>query len=125
MELYKIKPEYLSLWSNIVTENTMISGAEVRGLSRAWDKPVEELLEQMQEVEFEAVSEAEIRQEDDPPVAYKAIDAILKGEKPAEDGCMDLFELVWFDCDAEADFDNPDEVRISEYGWDPIEKHKV
>ena len=50
MKTYKIKPEYLDLWEGgdspsdpdrVVTEET------VKQLAEAWNKPLEELLEQL------------------------------------------------------------------------------
>ena len=44
---YHIKSEYLSLWGDETTEDTIITGDELLRLSREWEKPVEELLEQL------------------------------------------------------------------------------
>jgi hypothetical protein len=51
MKRYTIKPEYLTLWGDDVTEDTVIDAAEVERLAREWEKPVEELLEQLIEID--------------------------------------------------------------------------
>ena len=47
---YTIKPEYLSLWGEDVTEDTIIDSAEVERLAAEWGKSVSELLDQLTEV---------------------------------------------------------------------------
>lgn len=44
---YTIKPEYLNLWGEDVTEETIIDAAEIERLSEEWDKPIEELMDQL------------------------------------------------------------------------------
>ena len=48
---YTIRPEYLSLWGEDCTEDTVIDSAEVERLAAEWGKPVDELLEQLTEVD--------------------------------------------------------------------------
>ena len=50
MKHYTIKPEYLTMWGENCTEETIIDSAEVERLAEEWGKPVEELLEQLTEV---------------------------------------------------------------------------
>ena len=45
--LYTIKPEYLNLWGEDVTEETIIDAAEIERLSKEWNKPIEELMDQL------------------------------------------------------------------------------
>jgi hypothetical protein len=47
---YTIKPEYLSMWGEDCTEDTVIDSAEVERLAAEWGKSVDELLEQLTEV---------------------------------------------------------------------------
>lgn len=49
MKRYTIKPEYLSNWGEDCTEGTIITTAEIERLAEEWEKPVEELLEQLEE----------------------------------------------------------------------------
>ena len=44
---YTVKPEYLDQWGEDVTEDTIITQDELERLAAEWDKPVEELLEQL------------------------------------------------------------------------------
>ena len=53
MKRYTIKPEYLTLWGEDCTEETIITEAEVERLAQEWEKPVDELLEQLEETEPE------------------------------------------------------------------------
>jgi hypothetical protein len=45
--LYTIKPEYLTMWGEDVTEETIIDAAEIERLSKEWNKPIEELMDQL------------------------------------------------------------------------------
>lgn len=47
---YHVKPEFFSLWGEEVDEETVIDLAEVVNLSLEWGKPVDELLEQLEEI---------------------------------------------------------------------------
>lgn len=47
---YHVKPEFYSLWGEDVDEDVVIDMAEVVNLSMEWDKPVDELLEQLEEI---------------------------------------------------------------------------
>lgn len=51
MKRYTIKTEYLSNWGEDCTEETIITDAEVERLAQEWEKPVEELLEQLIEID--------------------------------------------------------------------------
>lgn len=74
---------------------------------------------------FIPVSDACIRQEGAPAVAYMALDAIRDDEAPDDDGCVPLYELV-YPADAEtADFSNPDDIRPTGYGWHIASKRRV
>lgn len=55
MKHYTIKPDYLSSWGEDCTEETVIDTAEVERLSEEWEKPVYELLEQLEEAYWYAV----------------------------------------------------------------------
>ena len=46
--MYHIKPEYLTMWGEDCTEDTLIDTAEVEHLAAEWDKPIEELLPQLE-----------------------------------------------------------------------------
>lgn len=52
MKFFAVKPEFLTLWGEDCTEDTVITEAELSRLSQEWDKPVEELLEQLDEADF-------------------------------------------------------------------------
>lgn len=47
METYRIKQDKLSLWGSNADENTTLTRAEVKDLAREWEKPVEELLDDL------------------------------------------------------------------------------
>jgi len=49
MKRYTIKPEYLTMWGSWTDEDTIVTTAEVERLAAEWEKPVEELLEQLEE----------------------------------------------------------------------------
>lgn len=51
MKRYTIKQEFLSNWGEDCTEETIITAAEVERLAEEWEKPVKELLEQLEEAE--------------------------------------------------------------------------
>lgn len=45
--LYHIKSDYLTMWGSDCTEETVIDQTELERLAAEWEKPVEELLEQL------------------------------------------------------------------------------
>lgn len=47
METYRIKQDKLTLWGSNADENTTLTRAEVERLASDWEKPVEELLEDL------------------------------------------------------------------------------
>ena len=49
MKQYTVKPEFLPLWGD-VDESTVITHSEVERLSVEWEKPIAELLEQLNEI---------------------------------------------------------------------------
>ena len=51
MKYYTVKPEYLTLWGETVTEDPVIDTAEVERLAVEWEKPLDELLNQLTEVD--------------------------------------------------------------------------
>ena len=51
MKCYKIKPEYLSLWGEDATGETIVTGDTVLDLAREWDKPLDELMDQLIEAD--------------------------------------------------------------------------
>ena len=51
MASYKIKPEYLNLWGEDATEETIITDDELEMIARGWDKTPAELMEQLTPVE--------------------------------------------------------------------------
>ena len=53
MKFYTIKPEYLSLWGEDCTEDTVITEDELQRLAAEWEKPAEDLLEQLEEAPFQ------------------------------------------------------------------------
>ena len=134
MTIYTIKPEYLPLWGEDATDDTIITEAELHRLADEWEKPMDDLKEQLIEHDFTPVSDAVIRQEGAPATAYIAVDAIRDDELPDEDGCVPLYELVWHDGNGEIarlieafDFDpsNPDDIRPTGYGWHIESRRRV
>ena len=53
MKTYHIMPEYLTLWGEDTTEDTVITTEEIERLAAEWGKPVEELMDQLTENEEE------------------------------------------------------------------------
>ena len=53
MKTYRIMPEYLTLWGEDTTEDTVITTEEIERLAAEWGKPVEELMDQLTENEEE------------------------------------------------------------------------
>lgn len=126
MKNYTIKPEYLSLWGDGTTEETVVTEDELHRLVQEWDKPEEELLEQLREIEYIPVSEAELRQEGFPATAYWAVDAVNADERADKDGTVDLWELVYYGDDPDQiDWENPDLIRATGYGWIIAENRRV
>lgn len=54
MKQYRVKPEYEELWNASTTD--IITETEVKRLAQEWDKPEEELLEQLEEHEPETTA---------------------------------------------------------------------
>lgn len=44
---YKIKPEFLELWGEDATEDTVITENDLEMIARGWEKAPEELLDQL------------------------------------------------------------------------------
>ena len=44
---YHVKPEYLTMWGDETTDETVIEQSELERLAAEWEKPIEELLEQL------------------------------------------------------------------------------
>ena len=126
MKNYTIKPEYLSLWGEGTTEDTIITDGEVQRLAQEWEKPAEEILAQLEEITYTPVGEAELRQEGAPAEAYWAVDAVNAGERPDEYGMVSLYELVYYGDDPEEiDWDEPDVIRATGYCWDLDARRRV
>ena len=51
MKRFYIKEDYLTLWGSECDEDTIVTYQEVENLSREWDEPIEELLDQLIEIE--------------------------------------------------------------------------
>jgi hypothetical protein len=51
MKYYKVLPEYIDLWTNEALDELVVDSAEIERLSREWGKPIEELMEQVEETE--------------------------------------------------------------------------
>jgi hypothetical protein len=47
METYRIKQDKLTMWGSNADENTTLTRAEVEDLAREWEKPAEELLDDL------------------------------------------------------------------------------
>jgi hypothetical protein len=47
MNTYHIKPEYLPLWGSECTEDTIVTEDELQRLADEWEKPLDELLDQL------------------------------------------------------------------------------
>ena len=52
MKFYTIKPEYVSLWGEDCTEDTVIDATEVERLAAEWEKPIDDLMEQLEDAPF-------------------------------------------------------------------------
>lgn len=63
MKNYRINPDYLSEWGSNATVNTVVSEAEVIALASEWDKPVSDLLNQLEEVDEDQVVAMELADE--------------------------------------------------------------
>lgn len=50
MKNYTIKSEYLPLWGEDADENTIVTQDDIERFAADWEKPAEELLEQLEEV---------------------------------------------------------------------------
>lgn len=50
MASYKIKPEYLNLWGEDATEETIITGEDLDMIILGWDKTPAELMEVMEQL---------------------------------------------------------------------------
>ena len=50
MKNYRIKEEYLDRWGEDVTEDYIVTQEELERLASEWEIPVEELLEQLEEI---------------------------------------------------------------------------
>ena len=52
MKLYIVKPEHLDNWlaHGESAGQVIVSEEEIRHLAREWDKPVDELMEQLEEI---------------------------------------------------------------------------
>lgn len=51
MKAYKIKEEFLDRWGEGVPDGYIVTEAELERLASEWEIPVEELLEQLEEVD--------------------------------------------------------------------------
>ena len=133
MKYYTIKPEYLALWGEEVTTETIITTAELARIASEWDKTVEDLTSQLNEVQmqdavaehFIPVTDAVIRQEGAPAEAYTALDCIRDDEEPDEDGCVPLYELVYYSDAETTNYDEPNDIRITGYGWHIASQRRV
>ena len=47
---YHVKPDHFHLWGDDVDEKTVFSYDDVADLAEEWEKPIEELLEQLEEI---------------------------------------------------------------------------
>ena len=44
---YKIKPEYFHLWGDEANEETTLDEDQIEMIARGWEKPVEEIIDQL------------------------------------------------------------------------------
>lgn len=49
--MYRIKEEFLDLWTVYDGQGGVVDLEEIKWLAKEWDKPIEELLDQVEEVE--------------------------------------------------------------------------
>lgn len=49
-KLFRIKPEYIPLWGEDATEDTVLTEDEVADIARGWDVPVVSLLGQLEQI---------------------------------------------------------------------------
>lgn len=45
---YRIKPEYIDLWGGEAGADTVVNGADVAEIARGWEKPADEIFEQLE-----------------------------------------------------------------------------
>ena len=57
MKQYRIKPEFWSAWGNEVDENSIVDENEVKRLSYEWGIPVDDLMEQLDEVDIDPAAQ--------------------------------------------------------------------
>lgn len=51
---YKIKPEYAHLWGEDVTENTVITEADIEMITRGWETTKEAVIDQLIPLDYES-----------------------------------------------------------------------
>lgn len=49
-KLFRIKPEYIQLWGEDATEDTVLTEDEVADIARGWDVPVVSLMGQLEQI---------------------------------------------------------------------------
>ena len=47
MKTYRIKPEYLALWGEDATEETILTMDDIESITRGWDKTPDDVMDQL------------------------------------------------------------------------------
>lgn len=50
MKYFRIRPEFLTLWGEETTADTVVTMNDIEELAADWEKPVEDLMQQVEEV---------------------------------------------------------------------------
>ena len=108
---YTVRPEYADLWGEDCHENTLVSEETVTDLSSEWDKPLEELLDQLEEVTVHTIDGINYIVVGDYTTAGAGVNAIIADEPSDDAGAVDLYELT------DIVFDEPTTAVKTNYGW--------
>ena len=119
MKYYTVRPEYADLWGENCHENTLVSDETVTRLVSDWDKPVDELLRQLEKVEVCSIDGTKYIVVGDRTTAGTGINAIIADEPSDDDGIVDLYELTDFVDGV------PTTVNKANYGWLLREKRVI
>lgn len=48
---YRIKPEFIDLWGDEATEETILTEEEVESIVRGWDKTLDDVIDQLEPID--------------------------------------------------------------------------
>jgi len=108
---YTVRPEYADLWGEDCHENTLVSEETVADLSSEWEKPLEELLSQLEEATVYNIDGTNYIVVGDYTTAGAGVNAIKADEPSDDNGAVDLYELT------DIVFDGPTVATKTNYGW--------